>query len=194
VEFHHVLELIVEGQFDVISHSHCCYLSLLTLQQVFERRGLTLVDAERLPVHGGSVRAYARRSSEGPVAGPGVERVLQAEHAAGLDQATTYEGFTERVTEVQRLLIEGLRAWRQEGLHGGTVTVAPSALGGTRVEVTLPRLAATATEAEAGDDGAAYGVEVRLPDGRQVEVNLDQSFKVVGQEPDEDRPGETDGR
>jgi C-methyltransferase C-terminal domain len=201
VEFHHVLELIVEGQFDVISHSHCCYLSLLTLQQVFERRGLTLVDAERLPVHGGSVRAYARRSSEGPVAGPGVERVLQAEHAAGLDQATTYEGFTERVTEVQRLLIEGLRAWRQEGLrvaHGGTVTVAPSALGGTRVEVTLPRLAATGggtvTETEAGDDGAAYGVEVRLPDGRQVEVNLDQSFKLVGQEPDEDRPGETDGR
>jgi C-methyltransferase C-terminal domain/Putative zinc binding domain/Methyltransferase domain len=117
VEFHHVLELIVEGQFDVISHSHCCYLSLLTLQQVFERRGLTLVDAERLPVHGGSVRAYARRTSEGPVAGPGVERVLQAEHAAGLGQVTTYEGFTERVTEVQRLLIEGLRAWHREGLR-----------------------------------------------------------------------------
>jgi hypothetical protein len=49
------------------------------------------------------------------------------------------------------------------------------------------------TETEAGDDGAAYGVEVRLPDGRQVEVNLDQSFKVVRQEPDEDRPGEGDG-
>jgi hypothetical protein len=39
---------------------------------------------------------------------------------------------------------------------------------------------------EAGDDGAAYAVEVRRPDGRQVEVNLNQSFKVVGQEPDED--------
>jgi len=52
----------------------------------------------------------------------------------------------------------------------------------------------TVTETEAGDDGAAYGVEVRLPDGRQVEVNLDQRFKVLGQEPDEDRPGETDGR
>ena len=117
VEFHHVLELIVQGQFDVISHSHCCYLSLLTLQQVFERRGLILVDAERLPVHGGSVRAYARRTSEGLVTGPGVERLLQAERAAGLDQVTTYEGFTERVTEVQRLLIEGLRAWHQEGLR-----------------------------------------------------------------------------
>jgi uncharacterized membrane protein YkoI len=48
----------------------------------------------------------------------------------------------------------------------------------------------TVLETEAGDDGAAYGVEVRLADGRQVEVNLDAAFKVVGQEPDEDRPGE----
>jgi hypothetical protein len=52
----------------------------------------------------------------------------------------------------------------------------------------------TVTETEAGDDGAAYGVEVRLPDGRQVEVNLDESFKVVGQEADEDKPGKGDGR
>jgi hypothetical protein len=52
----------------------------------------------------------------------------------------------------------------------------------------------TVTETETGDDGAAYGVEVRLPDGRQVGVNLNQSFKVLGQEPDEDRPRETDGR
>jgi uncharacterized membrane protein YkoI len=48
----------------------------------------------------------------------------------------------------------------------------------------------TVLETEAGDDGAAYGVEIRLADGRQVEVNLDAGFEVVGQEPDEDRPGE----
>ena len=45
-----------------------------------------------------------------------------------------------------------------------------------------------------GDDNAAYGVEVRLPDGRQVEVNLDKSFKVVGQEPDDDQPGQDERR
>ena len=42
------------------------------------------------------------------------------------------------------------------------------------------------TETEAGDDGAAYGVEIRLPDGRQVEVNLDENFNVIGQEDDDD--------
>ena len=65
--------------------------------------------------------------------------------------------------------------------------------GATRDRAVAAALAATGgtvTETEAGDDGAAYGVEVRLPDGRQVEVNLDQSFKVIGQEPDEDQPGE----
>ncbi len=52
----------------------------------------------------------------------------------------------------------------------------------------------TVTETEVGDDGAAYGVEVRLDDGRQVEVNLDEHFKVIGDEADDDGPhGEDDG-
>jgi C-methyltransferase C-terminal domain len=117
VEFHHVLELIAGTQFDVVSHSHCCYLSVLALRPALERRGLTLVDAERLPIHGGSVRAYARRTAEGATAGPGVERVLEDERDAGLDQPGTYEGFTARVAEAQRLLVQGLRAWRDQGLR-----------------------------------------------------------------------------
>ena len=37
----------------------------------------------------------------------------------------------------------------------------------------------TATEVEVGDDGAAYGVEIRKDDGTQVEVHLDESFTVT---------------
>jgi hypothetical protein len=70
--------------------------------------------------------------------------------------------------------------------------------GATRVRAVEAALAATGggtvVETEAGDDGAAYGVEVRLADGRQVEVNLDEGFRVVGQEPDEDTPGKRDDR
>jgi uncharacterized membrane protein YkoI len=66
--------------------------------------------------------------------------------------------------------------------------------GATRDRAVAAALAATGggtvLETEAGDDGAAYGVEVRLDDGRQVEVNLDSSFKVLNQEPDEDQPNE----
>ena len=70
--------------------------------------------------------------------------------------------------------------------------------GATRDRAVAAALAATGggavLETEAGDDGAAYGVEVRLPGGRQIEVTLDERFRVVGQEADEDRPGEDEGR
>ena len=42
------------------------------------------------------------------------------------------------------------------------------------------------TESEIGDDGAAYGVEIRLADGIQVEVNLDSDFNVIGSGADDD--------
>lgn len=45
-------------------------------------------------------------------------------------------------------------------------------------------------EAEVGDGGAAYEVEIRLPDGRQVEVELDHDFGVIATGADDD--GTTD--
>jgi uncharacterized membrane protein YkoI len=66
--------------------------------------------------------------------------------------------------------------------------------GSTRDRVVDAALAhtggGTVQETEAGDDGAAYGVEIRLDDGRQVEVNLDEDFNVIGQEDDDDTASE----
>jgi hypothetical protein len=44
----------------------------------------------------------------------------------------------------------------------------------------------TVVETEVGDGGAAYSVEIRLENGRQVEVNLDENFDVIGSEADDD--------
>jgi uncharacterized membrane protein YkoI len=40
------------------------------------------------------------------------------------------------------------------------------------------------TETEVGDEESYYEVEVTLDDGRQVDVQLDESFEVVGSEND----------
>lgn len=42
------------------------------------------------------------------------------------------------------------------------------------------------TETEAGDEEGAYEVEVTKPDGSQVDVHLDSSFNVIGQQGDDD--------
>ncbi len=69
--------------------------------------------------------------------------------------------------------------------------------GSTLAKATAAALAhtggGTVTETEIGDDGAAYGVEVKLADGRQVEVELDENFKVVGQEADDDGKNDEEG-
>jgi len=49
------------------------------------------------------------------------------------------------------------------------------------------------TETEAGDEEGAYEVEVTLPDGRQVDVHLDEHFAVLDTAPDGDEPGDDAG-
>jgi uncharacterized membrane protein YkoI len=51
----------------------------------------------------------------------------------------------------------------------------------------------TVTETEGGDDGAAYSVEVRLAGGKEVEVNLDANFVVIGTEDEDDGPNDDKG-
>ena len=86
------------------------------------------------------------------------------------------------------------------GLSAG-IAVAAGAGGGDDAPITgsaLDRATAaalqhtgggTVVETEVGDDGAAYGVEVRLDDGSVVEVSLDENFKVIGNEADDDGAG-----
>jgi hypothetical protein len=51
------------------------------------------------------------------------------------------------------------------------------------------------TGTEVGDEEGYYEVEVTLPDGRQVDVHLDASFKVIvteGDGPGDDERGESE--
>jgi hypothetical protein len=43
------------------------------------------------------------------------------------------------------------------------------------------------TGTEVGDEESYYEIEVTLDDGRQVDVQLDERFTVVGREADDDR-------
>ena len=49
------------------------------------------------------------------------------------------------------------------------------------------------TETEVGDEESYYEVEVTLDDGRQVDVQLNDSFEVVGSDADDEGPDDDDG-
>lgn len=59
-EVPYVKELIDQIEFDTIYHGHLCYFSLTALDRLFRRHGLMICEVEKLAIHGGSLRVYAR--------------------------------------------------------------------------------------------------------------------------------------
>jgi hypothetical protein len=116
MEFPHLLRLIEGNQFDTIYQEHYCYFSLLTIEQVFKKHGLTIFDVDELPTHGGSLRIYARHAEDAskPVTAA-VAELLKRERAAGYDQLGVYQSFTEKVIEVKHRFVEFLIKARREG-------------------------------------------------------------------------------
>lgn len=115
VEFPHLLNLIRETQFDTIYHEHFTYLSLLAVEKIFARHGLTIFDVERLSTHGGSLRVFAARAEAGREISASVGEVLEEERAAGLDRPTGYAGFEAKVRRVRADLLEFLEQARSDG-------------------------------------------------------------------------------
>jgi SAM-dependent methyltransferase len=114
-EFPHLLRLLEERQFDTIYHEHFSYFSFHVVRDVFARHGLTLVDVDELPTHGGSLRIHARHAAEGVEASPAVAGLLEREDAAGLRELATYESFTAGVEAVKAGLLRFLLDARERG-------------------------------------------------------------------------------
>jgi C-methyltransferase C-terminal domain/Putative zinc binding domain/Methyltransferase domain len=116
LEFPHLLRLMDEAQFDTIYHEHFSYFSLLTVQKVFERHGLTVFDVEELPTHGGSLRIFGKHAGNTTHAvTPRVEALIAREKAAGLDGLDAYRTFAEKVIRVKCDLLEFLIDARRQG-------------------------------------------------------------------------------
>ena len=115
IEVQHLLTLMRSNQFDTIYHEHFQYYTVLTAQRALASGGLTLVDVELLPTHGGSIRLWARPAE---VAGPPSSRVAEVlvdEAEAGLDTVDGHAGFARSVAQVRVDLLTFLLKARAEG-------------------------------------------------------------------------------
>ncbi|MDT7801137.1 MAG: hypothetical protein QOI78_4570 [Actinomycetota bacterium] len=115
IEVQHLLTLIEKNQYDTIYHEHFQYYTVESARRALATGGLTVVDVELVPTHGGSIRLWARPDE---VAGEPSERmtdVLEREKAAGLHELSGYTEFAERVTRVRLDLLKFLIEARNDG-------------------------------------------------------------------------------
>jgi SAM-dependent methyltransferase len=110
IEVPYVKDLIDGTEFDTIYHEHLCYFSLTALDDLFRRHGLALVDVERVPIHGGSLRlVVGKRARSSSV----VDALLREEASWGVKDVTFYAGFGEKVASLRdelRALLAALKA------------------------------------------------------------------------------------
>ena len=110
-ESHYLLDLIETVQYDSIYHEHLKYYSVKSIIRLFSYYNFTVVDIDRIPNYGGSIRVYAQKGKGHPV-GVSVTELLQEEERRGLYGDDLYTDFAARIKnskrQLQKLLVDAL--------------------------------------------------------------------------------------
>ena len=122
LEFPHLMRLIEYTQFDTVYHEHFSYLSLYTVQHIFNTAGLRIWDVEELATHGGSLRIYGCHAKDMRPSAKAVGILLAEEANRGLKTLPIYQNFQQKADKVKdnllSFLIEQKRAGKKVAAYG----------------------------------------------------------------------------
>lgn len=107
--------------YDTIYHEHLCYLALTPMAGFFDRCGLQIIGAKRVPfgASGPAIRVLSQRKGGPRPVDPGVPRMLAEEEAWGVKREETYRAYAARVDAVNRRILEALAGIRSTGARVG---------------------------------------------------------------------------
>lgn len=114
IEAHYLVDILEQRAFDTIYHEHISYWALGPMMYLFEKHGMQVVNAERLPLHHGQLRVTVQRKGEGePQAS--VAEILESERRIGLDKFATYRRFAQKTMQLKEDLQRTLKEFRANG-------------------------------------------------------------------------------
>ena len=115
LEFPHLMRLLEFNQFDTVYHEHFSYLSLYTVDRIFQKAGLRIWNVEQLPTHGGSLRVFGCHDDDPRETKQAVTTLLQKETERGLQQLQTYLNFQPRSDKIKDDLLAFLIEQKRNG-------------------------------------------------------------------------------
>jgi hypothetical protein len=202
LEVPYVKEMIDSCAFDTIYHEHLCYFSLTALDCLFARHGLIVYDVERISIHGGTLRIYARSglgTEEGHDRSPAVAALLQEENAWGVADAGFYSTFGERVTALRRSLLALLGDLKAQGariaVYGasakGTTLLNHFGIGRETIDYVVDRSTVKQGHYTPGTHLRIYPPEKLLEDLPEYTLLLTWNFadEILGQQAEYRRRG-----
>jgi SAM-dependent methyltransferase len=108
VEVPHAGDLVELNEFDTVYHEHVSEFTVRSLQDLYAFFDMEVADVQRLTIHGGSMRVFARRRGRSAPS-TAVAAWLERERLLRLFDVETYQAFRARV-EGNRAALLGLLA------------------------------------------------------------------------------------
>ncbi len=115
LEFPHLMNLVLENQFDTVYHEHFSYISLLSAERILTAAGLRIFDVEQLPTHGGSLRIYACLQGADHEQTQAVQTLRAVEASYGMDHDAFYQGFQAKAEAVRDGFLDFLHQAKADG-------------------------------------------------------------------------------
>ncbi len=107
IEFPHILNLIINNQFDTIYHEHYSYFSLKTFQRIAGYCGLDIFDVEQIKTHGGSLRILLSHPNKFKTSKK-VDDLIILENHFQVSSINGYDHFKKNVEKIKFDLIKFL--------------------------------------------------------------------------------------
>ncbi len=114
-EVSYLVDVFEHTLFDTIYHEHLAYHTVGPLVSFMAAHDMELIDATRVPTHGGSLRAVARPKPGSRAVDVSVGELIELERTMGLDTASTYVDFGARIDALGAELSSLLRKAKADG-------------------------------------------------------------------------------
>jgi SAM-dependent methyltransferase len=114
-EVSYLVDVLQKTLFDTIYHEHLDYHAVRPLIPFFEKHGMQLIEALRVPSHGGSLRGVAQRIGGPYSVGASVGAAVVEEEALSLHRLETYRAFARNIDALKEQLGHLLRELKAQG-------------------------------------------------------------------------------
>lgn len=108
-------QMINTNSYDQIYDEHPHVFSIIALESILKRNGLTIVKVDNTNVHGGSNRVYVKKSIHAKAIHSSVYHNIQFERILGLDNIETFYKFANKVEQSKKDLIDILTRCKSLG-------------------------------------------------------------------------------
>lgn len=108
-------DFLEKNYFDTIYHEHLFYHAISPLAKFFKHHGMTVIDVQKVPTHGGSIRVFVKKNIAKYKVLNSVGKFIKEEAKNGLGKEKTYLDYFQKIEKNKKTLLELLKNLKSQG-------------------------------------------------------------------------------